>query len=84
MPHDQRLKQLELYAWVGEDELGSGAMGLKQGMVPAGCVPLVSIHYAKLHTDDLMAQGRKIVDEYGHARYLCRFVFDAVVDAILP
>lgn len=34
-----------LYAWVGEDELGSGKIGLKQGLVPAGYIPLVTMDY---------------------------------------
>ena len=41
---------LVIYAWVGEDELGSGRVGLKQGMVPAGMIPLVAMDY---HLDRL-------------------------------
>ena len=29
------VKTTALYAWVGEDEMGSGQIGLKQGVVPA-------------------------------------------------
>jgi hypothetical protein len=39
---------IELYAWVGEDELGSGEMGLKQGLVPAGMIPLVATKREKV------------------------------------
>jgi hypothetical protein len=39
-----------LYAWIGEDEFGSGRVGLKQGMTPAGMIPLVA---ADFHLDRL-------------------------------
>ena len=39
---DERIETMVLYAWVGEDELGSGEMGIKQAIVPAGNVPLVA------------------------------------------
>lgn len=44
------MDELALYAWVGEDEHGSGRVGLKQGMVPAGLIPLVAMDY---HLDKL-------------------------------
>lgn len=31
MTKDERVERLELFAWVGEDEEGSGEVGLKQG-----------------------------------------------------
>lgn len=39
------------FAWVGEDELGSGEVGLKRGYVPAGLIPLVAIerHGDRMH-----------------------------------
>jgi hypothetical protein len=39
-----------IYAWVGEDEHGSGKVGIKQGLVPAGMIPLVAMSY---HLDRL-------------------------------
>lgn len=33
----------DLFAWIGEDELGSGIIGLKRAQVPAGNIPLVAI-----------------------------------------
>jgi hypothetical protein len=41
---------LAIYAWVGADEHGSGKVGLKQGIVPAGTIPLVAMNY---HLDRL-------------------------------
>ena len=40
-----RIEDLTIVAWVGEDELGSGKIGLKQGHVPAGFIPLVAMDY---------------------------------------
>lgn len=41
---------LAIYAWVGEDEHGSGKVGLKQGLTPAGMIPLAAMSY---HLDRL-------------------------------
>lgn len=46
--YGERLLTMELYAWVGEDELGSGEMGLKQAMVPAGMIPMVAVKREKV------------------------------------
>lgn len=65
---------LEIYAWIGEDEFGSGKVGLKRGLVPAGDVPLVAIDPSKITTDDLLKQMQAIVNRYGKARRLVKFV----------
>lgn len=36
------VRKMVLYAWVGEDELGSGEVGLKQALVPAGFIALIT------------------------------------------
>jgi len=65
---------LSIYAWVGEDEFGSGKVGIKQGLTPAGMIPLAAMSY---HLDRLAklkpameaqaaASGKKI--------RLCKFV----------
>ena len=41
---------MTIYAWVGEDELGNGKIGIKQGRVPAGIIPLAAMDY---HLDRL-------------------------------
>jgi hypothetical protein len=33
----------DLVAWIGEDEFGSGKIGIKQGLVPAGAIPIVAV-----------------------------------------
>jgi hypothetical protein len=42
--------KLVMYAWVGEDEHGSGVVGLKQALVPAGMIPLAAMGH---HLDRL-------------------------------
>jgi hypothetical protein len=64
---------MDLYAWIGEDELGSGEVGLKQGRVPAGLIPLVSIHQHKLVPAYLLAQLQAQVDQHRKPMRLVRF-----------
>jgi len=66
-----------LFAWVGEDEFGSGEIGLKQAHVPAGLIPLVAVRQDKVEKlwPQLEAQARR----YGKRIRLVRFRFDAVI-----
>ena len=78
----QKVRSLELVAWVGEDELGSGQVGLKHGLCAAGDdVPFVAImdHMPKLTKlkPQLEAQARR----YGKKIYLVRFLAYQIVDA---
>jgi hypothetical protein len=68
---DDRLQDLELYAWVGEDEFGSGAVGLKQGVVPAGTIPMVAIEREKL--DRYWANAERQAAAFGKRISLVRF-----------
>jgi hypothetical protein len=74
-----RLREIELFAWLGEDELGSGIVGIKQGLVPAGCIPLVATTEGKMKRGDLLVQLNNASAQYGKRIYLCRFKFEAVV-----
>ncbi len=65
------VSSLALYAWVGEDELGSGEIGLKQGVVPAGYIPMVAIDRAKL--ERYWPQAENQASAYGKRIYLIRF-----------
>lgn len=71
------VENVELYAWIGEDELGSGEIGIKQALVPAGRIPLVAIDRAKMEAlwPRLDLQARM----YGKKIRLCRFRFVDVV-----
>ena len=74
----ERLKGLALYGWVGEDELGSGEVGLKRGIVPAGDIPLVAIVRGKIADDLVQNQLKRLSLNYGKRIYLCRFVLESV------
>lgn len=79
---NEALKTVELYAWVGEDELGSGGIGLKQACCPAGMIPMVATTQAKMGQgyirEQLDAQGKA----YGKRIVLARFKFDGVVEEV--
>jgi hypothetical protein len=64
---------VELYAWVGEDELGSGEVGLKQGYTWSGIIPLVAVRRDKIDTPDLRAQLGAQAARYGKTIRLVRF-----------
>jgi len=68
-------KAVELFAWIGEDELGSGEIGLKQAHVPAGMIPLAATNKDKLTGHSLPQQLQAQATRYGKTIRLCRFVF---------
>jgi hypothetical protein len=71
---------VELYAWIGEDELGSGTVGLKQALCPAGIVPMVAVEAEKIKQDYIAAQMNLQAAMYGKTIRLCRF---ALVEVLL-
>jgi hypothetical protein len=73
----KKLEEMELYAWMGVDELGSGEIGIKQGRVPAGNIPLVSIDRAKV--EKIYGQMEDQAKRYGQRIRLVRFMFVEVV-----
>jgi hypothetical protein len=77
----ERLKEHAIYAWVGEDEFGSGRIGLKQGQVPAGMIPLVTMDYDRYKIE--RAQVRDAMEmqseAYGKKIRLVKFVFAEIV-----
>lgn len=76
-----KIKRTELFAWIGEDELGSDVIGIKQGLVPAGYVPIVAIAEDKVNRPEIIGQFENQAGQYGKKIYLCRFVFEEVVRA---
>ena len=77
----ERLQDHALYAWVGEDEFGSGRIGLKQGLVPAGYIPLVTMDYDRHKIDraPLRAAMETQARKYGKKIRLVKFVFAEIV-----
>jgi hypothetical protein len=66
---------LEIVAWVGEDELGGGRVGIKQAQVPAGMIPLAAMDYdqPKLAADYVVKQLQLQANLYGKTIRLVRF-----------
>lgn len=64
-------EKLDLYAWIGEDEFKAGSIGLKQGLVPAGLIPMVSVSKEKL--DKYWQQAEDQARIYGRRIYLAKF-----------
>jgi len=73
------LRDLVIYAWVGEDELGSGVVGLKQAQTPAGMIPLAAMGH---HLDRMLKLApamQALALLYGKKIRLCRFAFEDVI-----
>lgn len=79
-----KVEKMVLYAWVGEDELGSGEVGLKQGIVPAGCIALVASKEGKIDQPFIIEQLRKQASTYGKTIRLCRFIFEEELLTLEP
>jgi len=78
------MEEFELYAWMGEDELGSGEIGIKQAQVPAGYIPLVAIKPEKIAAEYIKEQLLKQAVTYGKKIYLVRFKFSEIVETLNP
>lgn len=74
-----RLRVIELFAWIGEDELGSGVIGLKQAECPLGRIPMVATIEAKISQPYIEDQLGVQADHFGKKIYLCRFRFDTAL-----
>lgn len=81
---DPRIEKMVLYAWVGEDELGSGEVGLKQAEVPAGCIPMVACKEGKIDQLYIREQLQAQASKYGKRITLCRFVLEKQLDVLEP
>lgn len=70
---------MRIYAWIGEDEFGSGQVGIKQGIVPAGCIPLAVMDYDRAKLAKLAPQMEAQAKMYGKRIYLAVFVLAEVM-----
>lgn len=75
----EEVRDLELYAWIGQDEFGSGVFGLKQGQVPAGLIPMVVIGKDKEKLDKYWFQAERQAKHHGQRIYLVKLAFVEVV-----
>lgn len=76
--------EMSLFAWVGLDENGSGRVGIKQGHVPAGNIPLAAMDYDRAKLEKLKAQLQVQADTYGVEIRLARFLFVEDVIVLKP
>lgn len=83
-PTPDDVRYMELYAWVGEDEYGSGEYGLKQAVSPAGIIPLVACKEGKIDQNYIKEQLQHQANVYGKPMRLCRFVFVQEMGIIYP
>jgi hypothetical protein len=82
--HPPDRPSLELFAWVGEDEFGSGRVGLKQGLTRAGLHPLVVVDYDRHKIDRMRATLQQQADRYGRTIRFARFTFVEDVLTLTP
>ena len=81
---DPRVTEMVLHAWVGEDELGSGEVGIKAGFVPAGCIPLVACKEGKVDQRYIVEQMQAQSKQYGKVIRLAQFIFNSVEIELKP
>ena len=79
----EKMKKTPLYAWMGEDEY-TGEVGLKQGIVPAGFIPLVAVNGQKIDRDFIIAQLQIQANTYGKPIRFCKYEFVEELITIIP
>ena len=78
----EELKEIKLYAWLGQDEFNSGEIGIKQASVPAGMIPIVAIDKNKIDRKSIIMQLDLQGKMYGKKICLCEFTFSRVIKEI--
>jgi hypothetical protein len=65
----------DLLAWIGEDEFGSGKIGIKQAVVPAGYIPLAALQtdQEKITRDLILAALQAQANVFGKTIRLVRY-----------
>jgi hypothetical protein len=79
---DPRLFEMKLWAWVGEDELGSKEFGLKQAIVPAGCIPMAACKQSKIDDAAIKLQLHRQARQFRKTISLVRFKFERVEEQL--
>ena len=73
------VESVKLYAWVGEDECGSGEIGIKQARVPAGMIPIVSTKLNKVDQQYIQEAMDVMGKNFDNKIMLCEFTFKKVI-----
>lgn len=76
----------DLFAYMGEDEHGSGEIGIKAALVPAGFIPIVAVDRDrhKIERDGVVDSLHAQAMIYGKQIRLVRYVPVEVVRVIDP
>lgn len=84
-------RNFQAYAWVGEDEFGSGSVGFKQFMVfpsevgiPLSLMPAVSPDLEKITRAAIKRQLHAQAKKFGKSIYLVRLRVDSIAEVIVP
>ena len=77
-------RDMKLFAWIGEDEHGSGEVGIKQGLCPAGYIPLVAKDEHKVNDPRFISQLQDQANKFGKTIRLCRYRFVEEIMVITP
>lgn len=77
-------KHIELFGWIGEDEKGSGEIGLKQALTPAGMIPLCATTQAKMDQGYIVDALKAQASTYGKTIRLVRFVYAEEIIVLRP
>jgi hypothetical protein len=83
----QEVSAVEILAWVGEDEEGSGVIGMKQVMIPGkGVTNLAATDKPDVWVsrDEIRAGMQAQADMYGKTIYLCRYKLDRIEAIAMP
>lgn len=73
------LDGMELYAWIGDDELAEHGLTIKRILAPTGCIPLVALRREK--AEAMKAKMEAEARLYGRKVHLAKFVLSEIVDA---
>jgi hypothetical protein len=78
----ERIEDVRLFAWLGEDEHGTGVIGLKQARVPAGLMAIVATSQAKVDRFDIEVQLAEQAEQYGKQISLVEFRVERVIKTL--
>jgi hypothetical protein len=73
-----------LFAWIGEDEYGSGEIGLKQAVTGAGIVPLVATTREKVTRGGIVSQLQAQADRHNKTIRLVRYRYEETMVVLKP
>ena len=80
----EKLEDVRLFAWLSEDQLGSGEVGLKQALTPAGMIPLVAVAEDKMRQGYIVDQLMAMANRYDKPISLVQYRMERVLIRLEP